>query len=171
MKRFDAHSNHGGASNDDGDVPVAVVDKMVNQPGTKHHGIVPKLKQDFARAVAHRRATATVKRTRRWCCRPRGIKATSGVSRRNQATKTGLLSAQGTSGPVASFAEDVKALRRRQSSTEQRRRRLEKQKRRTAKNGGIVDLIAQLRSKKKPCSSLPPASTKPEMATGAPGRR
>ena len=65
MKRFDVHSNHGGASNNDGDVPVAAVDKMVNQPGTKHHGIMAKLKQDFARSEAHRRAMATVKRTRR----------------------------------------------------------------------------------------------------------
>ena len=65
MKRFDVHSNHGGASNDDGDVPVAAVDKMVNQLGTKHHGIVAKLKQDFARSEAHRRATATMKRMRR----------------------------------------------------------------------------------------------------------
>ena len=80
MKRFDVHSTHGGASDDGGDVLVAAVDKMVNQPSTKHHGIVAKLKQDFARSEAHRRATATVKRTRRWRCRPRGRKATSGVS-------------------------------------------------------------------------------------------
>ena len=65
MKWFDVHSNHGGASNDDGDVPVAAVDKMVNQPGTKQYDIKAKLKQGFARAAAHRRATATVKRTRR----------------------------------------------------------------------------------------------------------
>ena len=70
MKRFDVHGNHGGASNDDGDVPVAAVDKMVNQPGTKHHDIVAKLKQDFARSEAHRRATATVKRMRRRRYRP-----------------------------------------------------------------------------------------------------
>ena len=54
MKRFDVHSTHGGSSNDDGDVPVAAVDKMVNQPGTKHHGIVAKLKQDFTRSEATR---------------------------------------------------------------------------------------------------------------------
>ena len=65
MKRFDVHSTHGGASNDDGDVPVAAVDKMVNQLGTKYHGIMAKLKQEFTRSEAHRRATATVKRTRR----------------------------------------------------------------------------------------------------------
>ena len=63
MKRFDVHSTHGGASNDDGDVPVAAVDKMVNQPGTKQYGIKAKLKQGFARAAAHQRATTTVKRT------------------------------------------------------------------------------------------------------------
>ena len=43
MNRFDVHSNHGGASNDDGDVPVAVVDKMIKQQGIKHHGIKAKL--------------------------------------------------------------------------------------------------------------------------------
>jgi len=59
------HSNHGGASNDDGDVPATAVYKMVNQSGTKHHDIMAKLKQGFARAAAHRRATTTVKRTRR----------------------------------------------------------------------------------------------------------
>ena len=66
----DVHSNHGGASYDDGEVPATAVDKMVNQPGTKHHGIVAKLKQDFARLEAHCRATATVKRTRRRRCGP-----------------------------------------------------------------------------------------------------
>ena len=77
-------------------------------------------------------------------------------------------SAQGTSGAVASFAEDVKALRQWQSSTEQRRRRLEKHRRRTAKNGGVVDLIAWLRSKKKPRHGLLHASATPKMATNAP---
>jgi len=141
---------------------------MIKKQGNKHHGIMAKLKQYFARAAAHRRATATVKRTRRWRCRPRGRKATSGVSRRNQATKTGLLSAQETSGAVASFAEDVKTLRRWQSSTEQRRRRLEKQRRRTVKNGGVVDLIARLRSKKKPHHGLLHASGTPKTATNTP---
>jgi len=69
VKRFDAHSNHGEASNDDGDVSMTVGDKMVNQPGTKHHGIMAKLIQDFVRSEAHRRATATVKRMRRRRCR------------------------------------------------------------------------------------------------------
>ena len=69
MKRFDVHSTHGGANNDDDDVPATAVDKMVNQPGTKHHGIMAKLKQGFARSEAHRRALATVRRTRRRCCR------------------------------------------------------------------------------------------------------
>ena len=38
MKQVDVHSNHGGVIFDDGDAPVAAVDKTVNQPGTKHHG-------------------------------------------------------------------------------------------------------------------------------------
>ena len=41
--RFDVHSNHGGASNYGGDVPVAVMDKMIKQQGIKHHGIKAKL--------------------------------------------------------------------------------------------------------------------------------
>jgi len=81
VKRFDVHSNHGGASNDDGDVPVAVVDKMIKQQGLKHHGIKAKLEQHRARTVTHRGALATVTRARRRFCRPRGRKATSGVSR------------------------------------------------------------------------------------------
>jgi hypothetical protein len=35
------------------------VDKTVNQPSTKHHGITKKLKQGLARSEAHRRALAT----------------------------------------------------------------------------------------------------------------
>ena len=58
------HSSHGGASDVDGGVPMTAVDEMIKQQGIKHHGIMAKLKQEFARAAAHRRATATVKRTR-----------------------------------------------------------------------------------------------------------
>ena len=43
MKQVDVHSNHGGVIFDDGDAPVATMDKTVNQPGTKHHGIVTNL--------------------------------------------------------------------------------------------------------------------------------
>ena len=42
--------------------PATAVDKMVNQLGTKHHGIMAKLKQDSARSEAHHRALATMKR-------------------------------------------------------------------------------------------------------------
>ena len=58
------HSSQGGASDVDGGVSVTAVDEMIKQQGIKHHGIMAKLKQDFARAAAHRRVTATVKRTR-----------------------------------------------------------------------------------------------------------
>ena len=64
-----------------GGVSVAAVDEMIKQQGIKHHGIMAKLKQDFARAAAHRRALATTALTRRWCYRPRGRKATSGILR------------------------------------------------------------------------------------------
>ena len=65
MNRFDVHSTHGGASDDDDDASMTVMNKRTNQPSTKQYGIKAKLKQGFARAAAHRRATATVKRTRR----------------------------------------------------------------------------------------------------------
>ena len=60
----------------DGGVPATAKDKWSNEAVTEHHGNPVKLELDFARAEAHRRATATVKRTRRRCCRPRGRKAT-----------------------------------------------------------------------------------------------
>ena len=55
------------------------------------------------------------------------------------------------------------------SSTEQRRHHREKQGRRTEKNGDGEDLITRLKSKKKPRRSLLHASTKPNVATSAPG--
>ena len=114
MKRWvDVHSSHGGATVIDGSVPVTAVDKMVNQPSTKHHSIMTKLKQDFSRSEAHRRATATVKRTRRRCYRSRGRKATSGVPRQNQAPRLSELGSQGVGGARTGFAETVKALQRR----------------------------------------------------------
>ena len=64
VKQVDVHSNHGGAMVVDGGAPATMVDEMIKKQGNKHHGIMAKLKQDFARAAAHRRATATVKRTR-----------------------------------------------------------------------------------------------------------
>jgi len=57
------HSNHGGATVIDGGAPATVVDEMIKKQGNKHHGIMVKPKQYFARAAAHRRATTTVKRT------------------------------------------------------------------------------------------------------------
>ena len=45
----------------DGDVPVAAVDEMIKQRGTKHHGNMEKMEQHFARTEAHHRAPATVK--------------------------------------------------------------------------------------------------------------
>ena len=49
---------------DDG-VPVAAVDEMIKQQGTKHHGNMEKMEQHFARAEAHCRAPTTVKRDHR----------------------------------------------------------------------------------------------------------
>ena len=111
---------------------------MVNQPGTKHHGIVAKLKQGFPRSKARCRALATTALARWRFCRPRGRKATSGVSRRNQAAMVGWLGAQGTSEARTGFAETVTALGLRRkldgaaavASGKQRRRNGEERRRR-----------------------------------------
>ena len=50
MKQFDVHSTHGGASDDDGDALVTMMNKRTNQPGTKQYGIKVKLKQGFAKS-------------------------------------------------------------------------------------------------------------------------
>ena len=63
-RRVDSHSDHSGASNDDDDAPVAVVDKRVKQLSTKHHGIVAKLTACQARAETDRGALAMAKRAR-----------------------------------------------------------------------------------------------------------
>ena len=83
---------------------------MVNQPGTKHHGIVAKLKQGFTRSEAHRRALATTALARRRFYRPRGRKVASGVPQRNQATKVGRLGAQGKGEAGIGLAEMATAL-------------------------------------------------------------
>ena len=49
----------------DGGVPATTKDKRSNQAVTEHHDNPVKLEPGFARAEAHRRATATVKRTQR----------------------------------------------------------------------------------------------------------
>ena len=59
VRRVGVHSNHSRATVVGSSDPATAVDKMVNKLGTKHHGIVAKLKQDFARSEAHRRALAT----------------------------------------------------------------------------------------------------------------
>ena len=64
-RRVDGHSDHGGASNDDGDVPMAAVGEMINQPGTKHHGNMAKLELRKAMTKTHSGALATATRTRR----------------------------------------------------------------------------------------------------------
>ena len=99
-RRVDGHSDHGGAIFDDGDAPVAAMDKTVNQSGTKHHGIVAKLKACSSRAETQRRTLSTVMRTRWRYCRPRGRKRRIVSSRRSQVTRAGWLGAQGLGGAV-----------------------------------------------------------------------
>ena len=77
-RRVDGHSDHGGAIFDDGDAPVAAVDKTVKQPSTQHHGNMAKLTACQARAETDRGALATAKRARRRYCRPRGRKTSHG---------------------------------------------------------------------------------------------
>ena len=108
-------------------------------------------------------------RTRRRCCRPRGRKARTAVSRWSQASRVGRLGAQGASGAMTGFAVTSWHYDDGTSSTEQQRRRREKQGRRTEKNGDGEDFIARLRSKKKPRHGLLHTSAKPNVATSAPG--
>ena len=54
VKLVVGHSNHGGANNVGDGAPVAAVDKMVKQQGTKHHGNMEKMEQHFARTEATR---------------------------------------------------------------------------------------------------------------------
>ena len=89
----DVPSRHDGAEIVGGEALVAVVIKMRNQWVIEYHGIVAKLKQDSVGAEAHRGALATVRRTRWRCCRPRGRRARTAVSRRNQAKLVGWLGA------------------------------------------------------------------------------
>ena len=100
MKQVNVHSNHGGVIFDDGDAPVATMDKTVNLPGTKHHGIMAKLKACSSRAETHRRTLDKVMRTRRRYCRPRGRKRRTASSWRSQVTRAGWLGAQGLGGAV-----------------------------------------------------------------------
>ena len=106
----DVHSGHDGASNGDGGVLVAVVDKTSNQQDIKHHGIMEKLKQCFPRSEAHRRVLATTEQPRRRCCRPRGRRVRTTSSRRIQVTKGGWLGAQGIGEAGTGFAEMATAL-------------------------------------------------------------
>ena len=43
VKQVDVHSTHGGASHDDSDVSVTVMNKRTNQLGTKQYSIKAKL--------------------------------------------------------------------------------------------------------------------------------
>ena len=56
---------HSGASNGDGGVPVAVVDKTIKQLVIEHHGIKAKLELLRSRKEAHRGALATTAQARR----------------------------------------------------------------------------------------------------------
>jgi len=104
---------HDGSIGVDGSVLMSVVEERINQRATEHQSHTKKLERSLARADRHRRALATVNRAQRRCGRPRGRKATSGVTRRNQAPRTGRLGSQGAGGTVTCFAETGRGLWRR----------------------------------------------------------
>ena len=104
-----------------GKVPVAAVDEKVTQQGTNHHNNMVKLELRRARAKTHRRVLATVTRTGRRCCRPRGRKARTVFPRRSQASRMGRLGAQGASRAMTGFAVTGMRYGDGTSSTEQRR--------------------------------------------------
>ena len=130
-----------------------------------------KLELHRARAKTHRRVLATVTRTRRQCCRLRGRKACTAGFPAESSFKGWLAGCARSKQSYDGFAATGMRYGDGTSSTEQRRRRREKQRRRTAKNDEGEDLIARLRSKRKPRSNLLHASAKPNVATSAPGRR
>ena len=141
-RRVDSHSDHGGAIFDDGDASVAVVDKMVKQPSTQHHGNMAKLTACQAQAETDRGALAMAKRARQRCCRPQGRKAASGGSRRNQATRAGWLGAQGVGETIRCFAAIAHALVRWRGLNRAVAAASGKQRTRAAKNGDGAGLIA-----------------------------
>jgi len=130
-----------------------------------------KLEPGFARAAAHRRATATVKRRRRRCCRPRGRKACTAVPRLSQASKAGGMVAQGASGAMTALLRMERHYVDGTGSTEQRRRRREKQGRRNGdeRRRHWPYSVAQKQGLATQESSR--ASTEPKMATSAPGNQ
>ena len=110
----------------DGGVLATAKDKWSNQVVTEHHGNPVKLEPGFARAETHRRATTTVKRMRRQCCRPRGRKVCTATSRWIQASKASWLGAQGIGEAMTSFVEADMRYGDDASLTELWRRRREK---------------------------------------------
>ena len=65
MKRGGVHSSHGSASNGDGGVLVAMVDKTIKQLVIEHHEIKAKLDLPRSKKEAHRGALATMVQARR----------------------------------------------------------------------------------------------------------
>ena len=150
---------------------MTVVDKMVKQPGTKHHGTMEKLKQCFPRSEAHRRVLATTEQPRQRCCRPRGRRARTASSRRIQATKVGWLSAQGIGEAGIGFVEMATALGRRRELDGAAVVVTGKQRRKKNDDDGVSILITRLRSSRKPRRSHFHASATPRTATTCLERR
>jgi len=170
-KRVDCHSNHGDASNVDGGVPTTAKDNRSNQEVTEHHGNMVKLEPGFARAAAHRRATAMVERTRRRCYRPRGRKVCTAVPRRSQASKAGWLGAQGTSGAMTTLLRKERHYGDGTGSTEQRRRCQEKQGRRNWDERRRHWPYSAAQKQGEATQESSRASVEPKTATSAPGNQ
>ena len=87
----DVYSNHGGANDGDDDALATAVDKRTNQPVIKYHGHKAKLMVCSTMTKTHREAPATASRARWRHSWPRGRRAHTTVSRRNQAKLVGWL--------------------------------------------------------------------------------
>ena len=163
------YNTHGGTTVVGGGAPATTVVKPSNQQDVKNHNIEMKLKQSFSRSEVDRSALATVRRTRRRRCRPRGRRARTAVSRRSQATKAGRLDAQGVGEAIERFAATVETLQRQCELVEDEQGRWEKQRTRKEERRRLQSFIGRPRKQGEATAESFPRQHEAKAATRAPG--
>ena len=144
MKRGGIQSGHGGASNGDSGVPVAVVDKTIKQLVIEHHGIKAKLELPRSRKEAHRGALATTVRLP-----AAGKKGAHSRFPANSSDQGWLVGFARRRRSWDRLGCDGGALRRRRGLDGDDRRRREKQRTRKETNGDGTSYIRRPGSKRK----------------------